>query len=351
MQTRPSLSVFFAGFLLAATGPAGAQATWTTLPGEFAFKTPKGFYVGALSGGGLVAQPTVVTGATNAADWEKFRISVLDPPPANDKAIQTFTGNYLTAVGGGGRTSDVLHTDATQARAWEQFRIYDLSAGGVAPTYFAVQTINQHYLTAVGQGGKYEDAIHSDANQIKSWEYFRIVKCGDLGTDYQYTIVTNDGTALSAPDGGGSRRNTIVKGPSAGEPVDRSWSRFKLIRQSDGTYALQTANGVNFVTALQGGGLVQKALEPDCGLFEACLGGTTDIFHTDATQVRGWEKFRFVDRGNCKYAIQTTSGFFMGIFRDSKGNSLLTTRRDGVSTPDETFELVMYGLASPPVFH
>jgi hypothetical protein len=29
----------------------------------------------------------------------------------------------------------------------------------------------------------------------------------------------------------------------------------------------------------------------------------------------------------------------------------MTTRRDGVSTPDETFELVMYGLASPPVFH
>ena len=33
--------------------------------------------------------------------------------------IQTFnTGNFLTAVGGGGRTSDVIHSDATVARSW-----------------------------------------------------------------------------------------------------------------------------------------------------------------------------------------------------------------------------------------
>ena len=344
------LDACLAGLLLTA-GVASAQVTWNTLPGEFAFKTPKGFYVGALSGGGLVAQPTVVTGATSAADWEKFRIAVMDPPPPNDKAILTHTGNYLTAVDGGGRTSDVLHTDATQPRGWEQFRIYDLSAGGVAPTYFALQSINQHYLTAVGQGGKYEDAIHSDANQIQSWEYFRMVKCGDLGTDYQYAIIDNNGVTLSAPDGGGHADSLgVVKGYWPGDTPDRSWSRFKLIRQSDGTYALQTANGVNFVTALQGGGLVQKYLPPDCGTPGACISGTTEIFHTDATQVLAWEKFRFVDQGNCKYAIQTTSGFFVGIYKDSKGNTLLTTRRDGVSTPDETFELVMYGLASPVVF-
>jgi hypothetical protein len=350
---RPVLALL-AGCASLWLGTAGAlaQPVWNTLPGEFAFRTPKGFYVGALSGGGLVAQPTVVTGATNAGYWEKFRIAVMDPPPANDKSIQTFTGNYLTAVDGGGRTSDVLHTDATQPLGWEQFRIYDLSAGGVAPTYFALQTINQHYLTAVGQGGKYEDAIHSDATQIQSWEYLRIVKCGDLGSDYQYTIISNDGTVLSSPEGGGRADSLgLIKGYWPGDTADKAWSRYKLIRQSDGTYALQTANGVNFVTALQGGGLVQKVLEPDCGLFEACIGGVTALFHSDATQVLAWEKFRFVDQGNCKYAIRTTSGFFVGIYKDSKGNTLLTTRRDGVSTPDETFQLVMYGLASPPVFH
>ena len=245
----------------------------------------------------------------------------------------------------------MLHTDATQARAWEQFRIYDLSAGGVAPTYFAIQTINQHYLTAVGQGGKYEDAIHTDATQIQSWEYFRIVKCGDLGTDYQYTIITNDGTELTAAQGGGEVDDpTIVKGSWPGDTPDRSWSRFKFIRQSDGSYALQTANGVNFVTALQGGGLVQKYSEPDCGWFGACIASISVIFHTDATQVQSWERFKFVDQGNCKYTIQTTSGFFVGVFKDSGGHSLMTTRRTEI-TENEKFQLVMYGLASPPVFH
>ena len=37
-------------------------------------------------------------------------------------AIQTIDGHYLTAVGGGGRTTDVIHSDATQVQAWEIFR-------------------------------------------------------------------------------------------------------------------------------------------------------------------------------------------------------------------------------------
>jgi hypothetical protein len=36
-------------------------------------------------------------------------------------ALQTSTGNYLTAVGGGGRITDVIHSDATQINAWETF--------------------------------------------------------------------------------------------------------------------------------------------------------------------------------------------------------------------------------------
>ena len=37
-------------------------------------------------------------------------------------SIQMFnTRNFLTAVGGGGRTTDVIHSDATQVQAWELF--------------------------------------------------------------------------------------------------------------------------------------------------------------------------------------------------------------------------------------
>jgi hypothetical protein len=330
---------------------ASAQETWNTLPGEFAARTLKGFYVTAISGGGRTTDPVIVTASTTATPWEKFKIAVMDPAAPHDKSFQTSNGNFLTAVDGGGRTSGVLHTDATQVRAWEEFRVLDLSAGGVAPTYFALQTINGHYLTAVGEGGKYEDAIHSDATQIGKWEYLRIVKCGDLGTNYQYAILPANDAALTAVKGGGlDKGDTIVQGYWPGDTDDRSWSRFKLIRQSDGSYALQTANGANFVTALGGGGQVQEYVPPNCGFPGACISGTTTIFHTDATQVQAWEKFKFIDQGNCKYAIQTTSGFFVGIYQDSDGHVLMTTRRSEISD-NEKFQLVMYGLASPVVIH
>lgn len=67
-----------------------------------------------------------------------------------------------------------------------------------------------------------------------------------------------------------------------------------------------------------------------------------------ATQVQAWEKFRFIDQGNCKYAVQTVSGFFVGIFNTAQGGALLTTRRTEI-TENEKFQLVMYGLASPLV--
>lgn len=340
-----------AAALASRPGLPPAVPVWNTLPGEFAMRTLKGYYLTAIDGGGRNTAPIIVTAATQAGPWEKFRLAVLDPPPPHDKSIQTASGNYLTAVDGGGRTTDALHTDATQVRGWEQFRVHDLSEGGVAPTYFAFQTIGGNYLTAVGEGGQYEDAMHTDAKQVGRWEYLRVVKCGDLGSGYQYTILPTNDQMLEAVNGGGrDRGDTIVQGSSPGDTPDRAWARFKLLRQHDGSYALQTVNGTNYVTALGGGGQVQKYLPPNCGFPGACISGFSTIFHTDATQVRAWERFKFVDQGNCKYAIQTVSGYYMGIFKDSHGYTLLTTRRSTISE-NEKFQLVMYGLASPVVLH
>jgi hypothetical protein len=41
-------------------------------PGEFAFRTQKGYYLTAINGGGRIADPIVVTSATAAGAWEKF---------------------------------------------------------------------------------------------------------------------------------------------------------------------------------------------------------------------------------------------------------------------------------------
>ncbi len=326
------------GLTLQATGAS-------SYPGEFAIRTQKGYYLTAINGGGRPADPTVITGATSAGQWEKFKLAIASPPSPHDKTIQTASGNYITAVNGGGMVANVLHTDATQAKDWERFRLIDLAVGIPSnPAYYGIQTIKGNYLTAVGAGGKYQDAMHTDAKEIKGWEQFRIVKCGDPGSAYEYGIMAANGGFLGALNGGGRTSDAVrLVNPTGFE------TKFKLFRQSDGTYALQTANGKNYVTALGGGGQVQKYAECHVGLSGACLEGFTDIFHTDATQVKGWEKYKVIDQGNCTYAIQTSSGFFMGIYKDPSGHMSLTTRRDGAPTANEKFQLVVYGLASPVV--
>jgi hypothetical protein len=313
--------------------------TTAPLPGEFAFRTSKGYYVTALDGGGRTADPVLVTASTAAGAWEKFRIASTNPNTPHDKSLLTGRGNYVTAMNGGGLGGGAFHTDATQAKDWERFRLLDLSVGNFAPSYYAFQTIKGFYVTAVGAGGKYADAFHTDAKQIKDWEKLRIVKCGDIGPESEYGILTANGSFLKAELAAGKSQGDLWLDSYAG-PL----TRFKFIRQGDGSYALQTSNGVNFVTALGGGGQVQKEL-PCSG--NVCLQSYSVIFHTDARQVQAWEKFRLIDQGNCTYAIQTTSGFHMGIYKDSSGRTLLTTRRDGASTANEKFQLVVYGLASP----
>jgi hypothetical protein len=329
--------------------PTVAYAQSSTLPGEFAFRTKKGYYLTAISGGGRSDAPTVITEATSAGPWEKFRIVVADPAvTAFDKSFETASGNFVTAVNGGGMTSDALHTDATQIRGWEQFRMNDLSLISSGATYYELHTIGNRDVTAVGAGGQYEDAIHTDATNVGTWEEFRPVKCGDLGSGIEYFIIPNvvpfDGWALSAPGGGGAVSNAVATG-YGGWPE----SRFKLMRQPDGTYALQTSNGSNFVTALGGGGEVQEYIHCHPGFPGACIDSITDIFHTDATQVLGWEKFTITDLGNCKYTIQTIKGFFVGQYQAPEGEFFTTDR--SVVSDNEKFQFVMTGLGSPPILH
>jgi hypothetical protein len=319
-----------------------------TLPGSFAFRTTKGYYLTAVSGGGRYQDPTIITASPTAGPWEQFQI-VVNPSSAYDKSFRTATGNYVTAVNGGGLTWNALHTDATVIGGWEQFRMIDLAQTGFKPTWYSLYTINGNVVTAVGAGGQYYDPIHTDAYQTGSWEEVRPDKCGDLGSGYEYYVIAANGSPLTAVDGGGHADDyALVKGFWFG-PSDAQWSRFKLIRQLDGTYALQTSNGVNYLTALNGGGLVQEYYECDPGWWGACIDSTSGIFHTDATHVLGWEKFRIADTGECKYTIQTTSGFYFGIYSTSHG-MLMTTRRSIVSD-NEKFEFVMAGLGSPPIIH
>ena len=105
-------------------------------------------------------------------------------------------------------------------------------------------------------------------------------------------------------------------------------SHFKFIRLVDGSYALQTPNGVTSVTADDGGGIASG-----------------NNLLTNQTHIQAWETFKIVDQGNGTYAIQTISGFFLGI---GPGGVISTRISDPNAAPQigytAKFELVMVGL-------
>jgi hypothetical protein len=263
------------------------------LPGEYAIGTYRGNYLTAVNGGGLITEPVVRTDAQRAGPFEKFKLFVLpSSDPTGQWFIQTANKNCITAVDGGGRTSQVVHTDATKAQAWEFFRFYFDPALG----WHGIQTVNLHYVTALGGGGHADPpAVHTDAVKVDNWERFRVWKCGDLGSNLHYSIwVPYNGTLLQAVGGGGRTFDAL----HAYEAAQSNWGIFTLIKQADASYAIQTANG-NYLTATGGGGVTSGST-------------TDDNIQTNRTQVLDWEKFRFVDQGDCTYAIQTVSGWYLG---------------------------------------
>ncbi len=148
--------------------------------------------------------------------------STISPQAVNGPqtcVIQTVDGHYLTAVGGGGRTTDVIHTDATRIGSWEKFTLID-SGDGASNIHYGVRTTNGHYLTAVGGGGRTTDVIHSDAPWLLDWEKFTFVS---LGYGW-YAIQTIDGHYLTAVGGGGRITDTI----HSDAPWIRSWEEFRV---------------------------------------------------------------------------------------------------------------------------
>lgn len=151
--------------------PLDDQTLERNAPINCTIQTVNGRYLTAVGGGGRITD-VLHTDATRVGSWEKFTLVDSGEGSPIKYGIKTKTGHYLTAVGGGGRITDVIHSDATQLLAWEKFTLVSLGDG-----YYAIQTITGHYLTATGGGGQIYDAIHSDATQALAWEKFRF-NCG-----------------------------------------------------------------------------------------------------------------------------------------------------------------------------
>jgi len=160
------------GAASAGTGPAAAPADAVSIACHI--QAFDGHYLSAIGGGGRTTD-VIETNRTVPSTWETFTLvaSGDDSLPIR-YGIRTSNGNWLTAVGGGGRTTDVIHSNATVLQAWEKFNFVPLSPGGGSAFWAAIQTIDGHYLTAVNSGGigSSPEAIHSNATQIQAWERF-----------------------------------------------------------------------------------------------------------------------------------------------------------------------------------
>jgi hypothetical protein len=158
------------GVASASTSTVGPQAV--NGPQTCAIQTVDGHYLTAVGAGGRTTD-VIHTDATRIGSWEKFTLIDSGDGSSNiHYGLRTTSGYYLTAVGGGGRTTDVIHSNAPWLLDWEKFSFVSLGYG-----WYAIQTIDGHFLTAVGGGGRTTDTIHSDAPWIQAWEEFRVT-CG-----------------------------------------------------------------------------------------------------------------------------------------------------------------------------
>lgn len=306
------------------------------LPGEFVMRTFLTNNYLTARDGGPHSIDAVITAATALGPNEKFKLITIQP---DYTTIQTLQGYYVSAVGAGGLggnfpASQVLQTERTALADDALFVLSGPDSGGL----YTIGTFNGHLLTALGGGGKTTNAFHTDATVANTWEAFWVLKSGDLGSGYRYAIrpagtggpgeVVNFLTAV----GGGGR-----PGFQDGEPPITHFSgqfadsQFTLVRLGDGSYALQTRSG-NYVTAVGGGGFAN---------------GVNLL--TDATQIQAWEKFKIVDQRDGTYTIQTVSGFYLAVnTKVLQATGGISTR---ISFPDAApqigytakFELMMIG--------
>ena len=268
-----------------------ASTPMEPLGGAFALQTHlKGRYVTAVGGGGRTDDVihTNVGGPPRAE--ESFTLWV-DSATRQYYALQTVNDYFITAYNAGGLATNAIDSTATSINSWAMFKLLPQSP---FPAY-AIQTLRGFFLTAVGGGGHDSgDTIHTDGVVAAEWERFNIFRCADFGTGSTYGIEAwgrgnVSGAWLTATEGGRlSGGNALAS--EGGPPFWISWT---LLKQDSGTYAFQTASG-GILTA-NGGGVPG-------------LGFRTD---TEVDQIGNWEKFTLEDNGDFTAYIKTHAGTYV----------------------------------------
>jgi len=267
-------------------------------------------YVTAVNGGAHFPDALISSSTTIGPD-ERFQI---ERSIFGKVRFKSADGYYVAAVNGGAQPiQNAAYSMTTNEITPDNDALFTPTAPwDIAASYgYTLQTYDNNYLIATNGGNTATGAFFTSYNPDGNTSY-TFQHCGDLGTGFAYNInvlmlpyTAEAYTPLYAAYGGGLNGNAVngheqppvltVYAPQDLRNTDlHTAANFRFIRQTDGTYALQTADGVHYVTAANGGGIEY---------------GFT--LHTDATQVQAWEKFRIVDQGNCTYTIQAADGYFL----------------------------------------
>jgi hypothetical protein len=154
-----------------------------------------------------------------------------------------------------------------------------------APIRVFIQISNTHFVTAVKGGGGIAPpscadgtvALDPGAATIGAWQTFALISLGEQ----QYALRTPGGQYVSAVLGSAAQLSASAQtSPLHTDAMKaRADEFFTLVPAAGGNVALQTADGVHYVTAVGGGG---------------CAGSDALPFRTDAATIAETEKFWIV---------------------------------------------------------
>jgi hypothetical protein len=252
------------------------------LSGEFAIRTfDTNNFLSWSSGTG-----TVITSATTLGQTEKFQLTAYTPEYT---LIQTLDGRYVSVDPEGGLAlTQGIEENSLFTLIGPQY-IEENYEGSSGPALFGfnIRTRSGSFVSAVNGGGMTSNAFLTDITVAQDWEAFSIVKSGDLGSGYRYYIkpfgkqillpmfqaqgaiftliqaqlpssggyvlqISNGFNYLTAVGGGG-----LVGGDNlhtdAWKPL--AWEVFNIVDQGDATYFVQTISGF-YLAYEEGSGII-----------------------------------------------------------------------------------------------
>jgi len=292
--------------------------------GQFAIVTSGNYFVTAV-GGGNETTDVLRTNVVNPSTEEKFTLWYV--PSTGEFGIQTLDGKFLFATNGGDLASlfpfgnqkvDTIQSTAEYIIDYERFTLIPNMGDGYPTGWFGIQTVRGFYLIAVGGGGLTAPPVvytnGTTATLSNPYQLFGLVKSGDAGSGYQFGLVVAGGPATVQSTG-----NPLPIGDwvlvTLGGGLDSSGKAPVLTlgpNLADSAFQPGNEEQIPLTLFLQSDGTYAFQTASN-NYLTADEGGLEGSFSTDASEVGNWQKFTLTPNSDCTYYIQSYNGYYLGV--------------------------------------